>query len=114
MISYYFDEHVPGAVVRQLKLRGIDVILAQQEGPRGRPDDVLIARATQLGRVFVTQDAKALPIVFRMQAQARPFSGFVLAEQSRVNIGILVRDLELMALVYDPSDMANRIELLPL
>jgi hypothetical protein len=32
----------------------------------------------------------------------------------RITIGQAIRDLELMAKVYEPSDMENRVEYLPL
>lgn len=48
------------------------------------------------------------------QTNAIPFFGVIYAHQMRVTVGQCVRDLELMAKVYDPADMTQRGEHLPL
>ncbi len=42
------------------------------------------------------------------------FAGVVYAHQLHVSIGTCVRDLELIARVADPEDLADRVEYLPL
>lgn len=43
----------------------------------------------------------------------RDFAGVVFAEQLGITIGQAVSDLELIAKVFGPADMKNRIEFLP-
>ena len=46
------DEHVPRAISIGLRLRGVDVLTAQEDGLRNTPDTVLLDRATLIGRVI--------------------------------------------------------------
>ena len=44
-ISFYFDEHVHGAITRTLHVRGIDVITVQDDGLTGDSDAHIFVRA---------------------------------------------------------------------
>jgi predicted nuclease of predicted toxin-antitoxin system len=59
-IKFYFDEHVPQAVADGLRRRGVDVLVVQDTGRRGAPDDEQLAFASQQGRVMVTMDSDYL------------------------------------------------------
>lgn len=52
----YMDVHVPYAVTTGLRLRGVDVLTAQEDGASELDDPALLDRATELGRVLYTQD----------------------------------------------------------
>jgi predicted nuclease of predicted toxin-antitoxin system len=108
------DVHVPAAVTNALHRRDVDALTAEADGARRFPDDALLDRATDLGRVLFTRDEDLLAETARRQRQGKPFAGVVYAHQLRVTIGQCVRDLELIAKVYEPEDMANRVEDLPL
>ena len=51
-VALYIDEHVPRAISVGLRLRGVDVLTAQEDGLRNTPDVVLLDRATAIGRVI--------------------------------------------------------------
>ena len=53
-VAFYMDEHVPRAISVGLRLRGVDVLTAQEDGLRNTPDAVLLDRATAIGRVIFT------------------------------------------------------------
>jgi predicted nuclease of predicted toxin-antitoxin system len=108
------DVHVHRAITAGLRMRGVDVITAQEDGHRRALDAELLERATALGRVLFSQDEDLLVEGQFRLAQGIPFAGVIYAHQLRITIGQCVRDLELVAQVYDPADMANRIEFLPL
>jgi predicted nuclease of predicted toxin-antitoxin system len=108
------DVHVPAAITLGLRRREVDVLTAQTDNAGRIPDDVLLERATALGRVLVTQDEDLLAEAERWQREGKPFAGVAYAHQLRVTIGQCVNDLELMAKVYEPADMADRVEHLPL
>ncbi len=55
-VAFYMDVHVPRAVTIGLRLRGIDVLTAQADESAGLNDSALLKRATELGRILVTQD----------------------------------------------------------
>jgi len=113
-LAFYFDQHVPAAITRALRLRGVDVLTAYDDGAEEFPDEAVLARATALNRVLFTQDEDLLAIAHRLQAEAVPFSDVVYGHQLRVSVGRCVADLELLAKVCSPEELANHVEFLPL
>ncbi len=109
-----YDVHVPFAITSGLRLRGIDVLTAQEDGTARFDDGKLLNRATVLARVIFTRDADFLREATIRQQQGFAFGGVVYAHQLEVSIGQCVSDLELIAKVYEPDDIANRVEFLPL
>jgi hypothetical protein len=75
---------------------------------------VVLDRATTLGRVIFTQDADFLVEAHYRQLTGVTFAGVVYAHQTHVSIGDCVRDLEILAVFYDPLEMMDRVEYLPL
>ena len=108
------DVHVPAAITSGLRRRAVDVLTAQTDNSGRLPDDLLLERATALGRVLVTRDEDLLAVAGQCQRDGRRFAGVVYAHQLRATSGQCVSDLELMARVYEPGDMADRVEHLPL
>jgi predicted nuclease of predicted toxin-antitoxin system len=108
------DHHVDIAITRGLRLRGVTVLTAEEDGTKQLADPLLLDRAMALGYVLFTQDVDLLAEAARRQAAGEAFAGVVFARQRVVSIGQCVQDLELMAKVYDPVDMMNRVEYLPL
>jgi predicted nuclease of predicted toxin-antitoxin system len=104
------DVHAPLAVTEALRQRAVDVLTAQEDGKARLEDPPLLDRATTLGRVLFTQDEDFLAEAARRQRAGQPFDGIAYAHQMRVTIGQCVRDLELMAKLYESADMANRLE----
>ncbi|MFA6544441.1 MAG: DUF5615 family PIN-like protein [Limisphaerales bacterium] len=113
-LAFYFDQHVPSAIARSLRLRGVEVLTAYEDGADEFEDEAVLARATALGRVLFTQDEDLLAIAHRHQAEALPFSGVVYAHQLCVSVGRCVTDLELIANASSSAEMANHVEFLPL
>lgn len=113
-LRLYMDHHVRRPITTALRLRGVDVITAQQDGTATSDDDKLLDRAAELGRVVFTQDTDFLRLAAQRQRAGTAFAGVVFAEQRAVTIGKCIEDLELIARVYEPQDIANRVEYLPL
>jgi predicted nuclease of predicted toxin-antitoxin system len=113
-IALYMDEHIHRAITTGLRLRGVDVLTAQEDDHRNTPDDVLLDRASALQRVMFSQDEDMLVEARRRQEEGIPFVGVIYAHQLQVNIGACVRDLELIAKAATPEDLADRVEYLPL
>jgi hypothetical protein len=97
-----------------LRLRSIDVLTAQEDGAAEMDDDRLLQRATELGRVLVSQDEDLLRDGARLVEDGKPFSGIIYAHQLRVTIGQMVEDLELIAIATSKDEWIGRIEYLPL
>ena len=55
-LAFYMDHHVPKAITNGLRLRGVDVLTAYEDGTREYEDADLLDRATELQRVLFTQD----------------------------------------------------------
>lgn len=56
------DHHVPSAVTAGLRVRGLDVLTAGEDGSAMLDDDALLERASSLGRVLFSQDEDLLVI----------------------------------------------------
>jgi hypothetical protein len=108
------DVRVRRAVTEGLRRRGVDVITAQHDGNAHLSDFDLLNRANELGRAVFSQDDDMLREARRRQQQGESFAGVIYAHQLRITTGQAVRDLELIAKVYEPTDLQNRVEYLPL
>ena len=108
------DVHIPAAITEGLRLRGVDVLTAQEDGRRRLPDTALLDHATGLGRVLFTQDDDLLREAAERQRHGVAFAGVIYGHQLKVTVGQCIRDLELLAKVNEPEDYANRVEYLPL
>jgi predicted nuclease of predicted toxin-antitoxin system len=113
-VRLYFDVHVRLAVALGLRLRGVDVLRAQEDGTAEDDDSRLLDRATELGRILFTQDRDFLKEAARRQRAGEHFSGIVYAHQLEVTIGECVSDLEVIAETSEPKDWTDRVEHLPL
>jgi predicted nuclease of predicted toxin-antitoxin system len=113
-VKLYMDVHVRRAVTQGLRRRGVDVTTAQEDESAHLADDLLLDRAHALGRAVFSQDDDMLREARRRQNHDVPFAGVIYAHQLRITTGQAVRDLELIAKVYEPKDLENHIEYLPL
>lgn len=113
-LALYMDQHVPKSITVGLRLRGVDVLTAFEDGASALPDPELLDRASELQRVLFSQDDDLIAEAARRQRENIHFYGVIYAHQLRVPIGICVRDLELIAKVGEPDDIINKIQFLPL
>jgi len=107
-IKFYFDEHVPQAVADGLRRRGVDVLVVQDTGRRGAPDDEQLAFASQQGRVMVTMDSDYLILA----AQGATHAGIAYVKPGTRSVGQLIQKLKLIHDVLTPAEMENHIEYL--
>lgn len=108
------DVHVRRAVTDGLRLRGVEVLTAQEDGAGEFDDPRLLSRATELGRILFTQDDDLLREAQKRQQSGEAFTGVVYGHQLNVSIGLCIDDLELIAQVSEPDEWANRLLYLPL
>ena len=114
MISIYMDQHIPRAITEGLRLRGVDVITAFEDGANEMGDAELLDRATERGRVLFTQDDDLLSEAAMRQREGIPFGGVIYAHQMRVTIGACIHDLEIIAKAGDAEELSNKVQILPL
>src|SRR2546423_1091592 len=108
------DVHVPEAITRAVRQRGVDVLTAQEDGTRRLPDDELLNRASALGRVLFSEDKDLLREAAARQRTGQAFAGVIYIHQRDMDIGSCVEELELVAKVYTSEEMADRVQYLPL
>ncbi|MFA0741505.1 MAG: hypothetical protein DFNUSKGM_001616 [Candidatus Fervidibacter sacchari] len=113
-VGLYMDEHVPRAITEGLRLRGVDVLTAQEDNRRRASDPELLDRAAELGRILFTQDSDLLREAKRRQRTGKFFADIIYAHPLKVTIGECIEDLTLLAKVGEPEDFANQVIFLPL
>jgi predicted nuclease of predicted toxin-antitoxin system len=77
MIRPYMDQHVPGAITEALRERGVDVLTAYEDGASELPDDLLLQRASVLGRVLFSRDSDLLREASLLQQAGTAFPGVI-------------------------------------
>jgi hypothetical protein len=113
-VRLYMDHHVPGAITAALRERGADVLTAHEDGAAELSDDILLQRASALGRALFSRDHDLLREASLLQRAGAAFSGVIYAHQLRLSIGACVEDLALIARAGDAEDVADRVTFLPL
>jgi len=113
-VAFYMDHHVPRAITLGLRLRGVDVLTAYEDGASELDDAALLDRASALGRVLFTRDDDLLAEMAKRQRGGIPFHGVNSAHQLSVSIGRCVQDLEIIAKAGEPTDLMNGVMFLPL
>ncbi len=112
-LPLYMDVHVPAAVTFQLRRRGVDALTAQDDNASRRLDAELLTRATELGRLMVTQDIRFRVLAEEWQGRQQTFAGLVYGHQT-LTIGQLVKDLNLIVNCLSAEDVAHQVIHLPL
>ncbi len=113
-VSLYMDHHIPKAITVGLRLQGIDVVTAHEDGADQLDDDLLLKRAHELKRALFTQDDDLLAEATKRQREGSLFSGVVYGHQLRVTIGVCIQDLEIIAKSAEPEELQNQVLFLPL
>ncbi len=109
-IGIYADVQIPKPITVGLRMRGVDVLTAQDDGMREAEDFEILDRATELNRILFTHDDDFLKLAAKRMAEGTRFSGVVYAHQLQAPIRPCVDDLELIATVLEVTDLANRVE----
>lgn len=97
-----------------LRLRGIDVLTAQEDNTAKLSDSELLDRARALQRVMFTFDDDMIAIATKRQREGITFAGVIYTHPLHSLIGTCIHDLEIIAKAAEPEDLRNRIEYLPL
>jgi len=76
-LAFYMDHHVPKAIANGLRLRGVDVLTAYEDGTSEYEDADLLDRATELERILFTQDDDLLGEAARRIRENVSFYGVI-------------------------------------
>jgi hypothetical protein len=96
-----------------LRVRGIDVLTAAEDGAARADDEAILERALQLDRVTYTQDDDFLVLAHQWAAVGRTFAGVIYSRHSKISIGRAIDDLEVAAKVLDPAEIRNMVIFIP-
>jgi predicted nuclease of predicted toxin-antitoxin system len=113
-VKLYMDVHVRRAVTDGLRLRGVDVLTAQEDGAAEFEDPKLLDRATELNRILFSQDDDLLREANNRQQTGEQFAGVIYAHQLNITVGKCIDDLELIAKATKPEEWLNNTVYLPL
>ena len=108
------DVHVRRAVIGGLRLRGVDVLTAQEDGAAEFEDDALLDRANKLNRVLFSQDDDLLREANKRQQTGETFAGVIYAHQLNITVGRCIDDLELIAKATELKEWSKTVVYLPL
>jgi hypothetical protein len=111
-VRFYFDHNVKRAIPEGLKLRGVDVLTALEDGAQRLSDPELLDRATALARVLFSTDKDLIIEARRRQREGVRFAGVVYAAQ-KLAVGHCIDQLELLAKAGEPGDLADSLLFLP-
>ena len=112
-VKFYMDAHFPAPITKQLRRREVDILTAPEEKSNELPDE-LLELASSLSRLLVTFDIRFRVMAENWIRMGRDFAGLVFVNSSSVTIGKVVADLELIAKVYEPWELNNKVEFVPL
>ena len=112
-VGIYMDVHIPKPITVGLRLRGVDVITAQEDGFRRAADPRLLDRSTELQRILFTHDEDFLIEASRRLKANIDFAGVIYSHQLDSPVGRCIDDLELIPNSFELVDLNGRIEYIP-
>jgi hypothetical protein len=107
-IRFHLDENGSRAIAGGLRRRGIEVTTTPEAGLMGASDEQQAAYGLAEGRVLFTQDQDFL----RLDAEGVSHAGIAYCVKESKSIGELIQGLVLIWEVYEPEEMAGRVEYL--
>lgn len=108
------DVHVPAAITRGLRLRGVDVLTSQEDETADWGDVRLLNRAGELGRVIFTCDGDFLIEAAERLASGADFATVVFARIRDLTISAAIEDLTLLATGLHDTENRGLVIYLPL
>jgi hypothetical protein len=113
-VGIYLDVHVPRAIALGLRLRGVDVVRAQEDAAQQLSDPELLDRASLLQRVLFSFDDDLLVEARKRQKAGISFNGLIYSHPLRITIGRCVNDLEIIGKTCEPEGLRDQVLYLPL
>ena len=105
-IRFHLDECCDPAIADGLRRRGIDVTTSQGARLLRAEDEEQAAYGLAENRVVLTHDADFL----RLQSAGVPHAGIAFCHKDTLGLGEIIRRLVLVWEIYEPEEMANRVE----
>lgn len=116
MLAFLADENFKGDITRGLRLQQpqLDLLRVQDIGLSGAPDEVILARAAEDGRLLLTHDVKTVTrYAYERVAAGLPMPGVV--EVPRwLSIGEAIDQLLMLAECSLSGEWENQVIYIPL
>lgn len=106
-VQFYLDEHIPSAVAKGLRHRGVGVLTVNEAEMIGALDEEHLEFAHREDCVVVSHDDDFL----RLAAEGVSHAGIVYVPRDRT-IGDMVRGLVVLARVFSEEETEDRVEFL--
>lgn len=106
LIRYYFDEHIFGTAVIELRRHGVDVMTTAEAGNIEKTDLDQLLFAAKEGRVLVTRDNDFL----LLHSQGAKHAGIVRWHSKRQSRSELVKRLLALWRLHSAEEMLGRVE----
>jgi hypothetical protein len=113
-VPLYADHNIRDDIVIGVRAYGIDVLMAREDKSERLPDESLLDRATELGRVLCTEDSDFYRITARWWQVGHQFAGVAHIDQDAAPISRLIEDLVLIATAHTVDDLRNRLVYVPI
>lgn len=107
-IRFHLDEHMPRALARELRHRGVDVTTTPEAGLTQADDVDQLAYAQRQRRVIVTDDTDFL----RLAAHTPDHAGVAYCDRTSLTLGQIIQGLLLIHDVLTADEMAGHVEYL--
>ena len=111
---FYADHNVDRRIVSGIRLRGMDIITAFEDGRAEERDPELLDRATRMSRLFVTHDKGFLAEGAKRHRSGERFYGIIYAPQETRMIGRYIEDLAIISALGDDEEFVYAVTVLPL
>jgi hypothetical protein len=105
-IRFHLDENCSKAIAAGLRCRGIDVTTTPEAALMGATDEQQASYRLAEHRVLFTQDQDFL----RLDAAGVEHGGVAYCAKDTKSIGELIQRLVLVWEIYEPEEMAGRVE----
>ena len=107
-IRFHLDENCAKAIAQGLTRRGIDVTTTPEAGLTGAIDEQQVAYCLTGRRALFTQDQDFL----RLDAAGVEHAGIAFCAKDTKSIGEIVQRLIVIWEIYEPEEIAGRVEYL--
>jgi hypothetical protein len=109
MLKGYADEHVVFGLVQALRLRGMDIVRAQDRGREQADDADLLGEALADGRAMLTNDTDFLALAAERATRQERFAPIFFWPQQRRSIGQLVQSIIREASRHDYNSACSQV-----
>lgn len=104
-VKFYTDAHIPAAVTKALRSKGVDIVRVHEAGLADADDEAHLAFGLAQGRVLVTKDGDFIGF----HEDGRTHAGIAFFQQD-VGVGYIIGQLLFLHAVMTAEDMRGRLE----